>query len=531
MNNSWTSLDNCKYEILNILILNNESDNSLDVFVNKYSDNKEELCLEVNNILHGLVKDLEKGLGLFSEDKLLQVISLLHGYIKFLARIENESSFFVSKVHIEMFMQNLVRLAQFVDINNVKGVHEIATIHGSQKIFLLNAIFSNETMPIESKPVKYFRYLTNPKLVDNFNALCQTLGKMENFTLVVEYLSEELKNLDYFKREAMHILNQIILGNVDTENSETYASLIDIYLQSRTISSALMKTGQNIEATKINDHWNETLLAIEGFGYILAKNNNGTKHNITHILFYMISNISSSCSFGTAVLYFSLYDIAKGQGKNIKELLADNIEHLSRQLNLTLRQRTLSLPGIDTLLKLIINISYQKEKDNCIPNDIIDSITSLTLNLSLSEEGQILQILQLILVIVQGYQDNFDKTHAIIKEEDNDIGFITKLISKLEKERKIELEEIKKAEESLDNCEDITTEDNFETVMDNAVDTEKLEPNFDQKFLKICLDHVQHFVSMRAKPRWQLTALDIVISCLDLLAHTPEVRYFLFYTS
>ena len=130
MNNSWTSLDNCKYEILNILILNNESDNSLDVFVDKYSDNKEELCLEVNNILHGLVKDLEKGLGLFSEDKLLQVISLLHGYIKFLARIENESSFFVSKIHIEMLMQNLVRLAQFVDINNVKGVHEIATIHG-----------------------------------------------------------------------------------------------------------------------------------------------------------------------------------------------------------------------------------------------------------------------------------------------------------------------------------------------------------------------------------------------------------------
>ena len=155
----------------------------------------------------------------------------------------------------------------------------------------------------------------------------------------------------------------------------------------------------------------------------------------------------------------------------------------------------------------------------------------MTLNLSLSEEGQILQILQLILVIVQGYQDNSNKSRGKIEEKDNDIGFITRLISKLEKERKIELEEIKKAEESLDNCEDITTEDNFETVMDNAVDTEKLEPNFDQKFLKICLDHVQHFVSMRAKPRWQLTALDIVISCLDLLAHTPEVRYFLFYTS
>ena len=529
MNNSWTSLDNCKYEILNILILNTESDKSLDVFVQKHCENKEELCLEVNNILHGLVKDLEKGLGLYSADKLLQVICLLHGYIKFLARIENESSFFVSKIHIEMLMQNLVRLAQLEDINNSKGVHEIATIHGSHKILLLNLIFSNETVPSESKPVKHFRYLTNSKLVDNFNALCQTLGKMENVTLIVEYLTEELKNLDYFKREAMLILNQIVLGNDNIEKTEAYTNLIDIYIQTQRNSSAVVKPGENIDANKINDlHWNETLLAIEGLGFILAKDNIESKHIIPNILFYMISNVLSGCSFGTAVLYFALCDIAKGQGKKMEEVLADNVEHLSRQLNLTLRQRSLSLPGIDTMLKLIINISYQKENDVCIPNDIIDSITSLTLNLSLSEDGQVLQILQLILVIVQGYQDNFDKSHAKVKEKESDIGSITRLISKLEKERKIELEEIKKAEESLDHCEDMTTEDNFETVMDNAVDNDKLESNFDQKFLKICLDHVQHFVSMRAKPRWQLTALDIVISCLDLLAHTPEVyHYFL----
>jgi hypothetical protein len=355
------------------------------VFVQKHCENKEELCLEVNNILHGLVKDLEKGLGLYSADKLLQVICLLHGYIKFLARIENESSFFVSKIHIEMLMQNLVRLAQLEDISNSKGVHEIATIHGSHKILLLNSIFSNETVPSVSKPVKHFRYLTNPNLVDNFNALCKTLGKMENFTLVVEYLTEELKNLDYFKREAMLILNQIVLGNDNIENTEAYTNLIDIYLQTQRNSSAVVKPGQNIDANKINDlHWNETLLAIEGFGFILAKNNMESKHIIPNILFYMISNVLSSCSFGTTVLYFALYDIAKGQGKQIQEVLADHVEHLSRQLNLTLRQRSLSLPGIDTMLKLIINISYQKENDVCIPNDIIDSITSLTLNLTLS---------------------------------------------------------------------------------------------------------------------------------------------------
>jgi len=271
------------------------------------------------------------------------------------------------------------------------------------------------------------------------------------------------------------------------------------------------------------ESWNEILLAIEGLGVIVKSNGAKVEHMVPNILYFMISNVSSTCAFSTAVLYFALCDVATGYGLTIPEILADNVGHLSRQLNLTLRQRNLSPPGIDTLLKLIINVSYLQQLNSSIPNDIIDSMTSLTLNLSISEDIHVLEILKLIFVIVEGYKQNykkFDESKDDMKD-DMDEGLITRMIAQLEKDKKVEQDEMKRAEESIND--DVAQEnDKFEAVMEQQDDENKLEPNFDQIFLKICLDHVQHFVSMSAQPRWQLLALDIVTCCLDLLGTTPQ---------
>ena len=59
---------------------------------------------------------------------------------------------------------------------------------------------------------------------------------------------------------------------------------------------------------------------------------------------------------------------------------------------------------------------------------------------------------------------------------------------------------------------------------DEAYDTVETEAptelSLDQQFLKTVLDHARHFVSMAGKPAWQLSALESVTACLDLLAHT-----------
>jgi len=521
MKQCWLTLENCRYQILNILVINDvsgqPSEQALQYFVNKHGEDNVGLCLEINKIIHQINKDIEKDLTVLSTEKLEEKLCLLLGYIKFLANIEASSSFFVSKMHLDLLLQNLVSLSQFEHYSKSFGISEIETSNGLEKVPLLNVIFSKSNISSTSKPGKSFRYLKTKSSEKLFYSICQCLGKFESFGLVVDFLLERMNELDYFKKEAMLVLNNVILGACGKDVLDECLPVIQYYFETNNSSLAII--GQE-ERMIPSDQWSAILLAVEGLGYIVKVNGLRVKYHIPEILYFSISQLPSECSFSWSVLYFSLCDIAEGCGcHHIVDVIEDHLDHMSRQFNLNLRQRNLSAPGMQTLLSLVIKICLSKNNSS-VHQDVLDSINSLTLNLSMSEGGQVLHVLNLICVIVSAYKDTFEKSIKVDAEED-DTGFLTRIIQNLEDERQRELEEMNNIEESLQNEKDGEIEDTSE-LADDPDENVEIEARFDKIFLKTCLDHVQHFVSMSGKPKWQLKSLEIITICLELLAHTPE---------
>eukprot|EP00088_Acartia_fossae_P071095 TRINITY_DN9691_c0_g1_i3.p1 TRINITY_DN9691_c0_g1~~TRINITY_DN9691_c0_g1_i3.p1 ORF type:complete len:548 (+),score=83.61 TRINITY_DN9691_c0_g1_i3:173-1816(+) len=384
---------------------------------------------------------------------------------------------------------------------------------------LIEVLFSEPLQPQE-RPRNSFRHLTTKELQNIFNSLCHTLGQMESLTMIIDFLLDGIQQMKFFKKEAMHVLNQVILGIEDSPHKnevvQLFPSMIEEYLKQKPNRNVLLKANdKHVETAK--ESCLETLLAMEGLGYILKVGGHELTHYVPEILYFCISNTSPSYPYDNAVLYFALCDIATSCDLKLVDLLAQNVDHLSRSLNLSLRQRDLTQPGLETLLSLVIRFSYL-HSDPSIQHDIIDTITTMTLNLSQSEEGQVLQILRCIFVIVDAFKMNFQKVERDEPATDKTCD-LKQMIEKLEKEKKEMEEEMAKL--ALDEDDTSNHENDIDENMPEE-ETEKKELNFDQKFLKTCLDHVQHFVSMSAQPMWQLTALDIISCCLELLAGTPE---------
>ena len=62
------------------------------------SGETEDLVLQVNDKLTGLSKDIKHSLGLYSEKVLYEKLSLVSGYLNLLARLQDQATFFHSKV-------------------------------------------------------------------------------------------------------------------------------------------------------------------------------------------------------------------------------------------------------------------------------------------------------------------------------------------------------------------------------------------------------------------------------------------------
>ena len=65
------------------------------------------------------------------------------------------------------------------------------------------------------------------------------------------------------------------------------------------------------------------------------------------------------------------------------------------------------------------------------------------------------------------------------------------------------------------NKDDAEDEENEDACDPPEVKTEE------QRWLETVISHCHHYVSMTGQPRWQMTAITIVTSCLRLLSSSP----------
>ncbi len=164
------------------------------------------ISAEANRRLFELSQSLGQCLGLYEASRLEEILRLLSGYLRLLARLEKLSNdavlpmttttFFVSRVHLRTLVQNLIRVSEF----SAAGVGSVMAApmpggSGAEEFFdSVDFLFRPELyLSVGGRPAKTFRYLSG-RLAALVAEVAAVLGAARFYT-VAEYLMEGIREL------------------------------------------------------------------------------------------------------------------------------------------------------------------------------------------------------------------------------------------------------------------------------------------------------------------------------------------------
>lgn len=526
---SKVTLEPCFKGIVDIVItlsvddhqnISDDATSAINKLVKNLDENVVDLSSSINKNLYEKSEGLVRSLGLYENENLERSLSLVKGYLKFVRNSGCDSTFFHSQIRLRTLIQSLIKVSEIRDTSTI-------LIGGAEDFSNFEFLFKPEFYLTSSRPQKTFVHLKKPRLVQLIRDICEILGSSEAFSIVVQLLVEGMEELEHFKRETIWLLNKVVEGSKTNSGetvTETMKDVLNKYLTTEDVDrNAVCKVSKN--PIFISDEWTVGLLSAEGLGILCRILGDELKNDIPAVLLHLISTTNLANRLAAHVLYFALGDIASGCAKQIYQLLADNVDHLARDLNLMLRKWGDSSPGLPTLIRVVLKVSTKDQEQH----DLQDTMESLLNHLAVSSESKTLEILDVVKVFVFGVREKLEQHRKIqsdvVSDEKLDMeGSIANMILKLEKERADELDlDIKISECPGDGFH----RDNRENEDDDDIpedETEETKPPLtaDQKFLHLVISHCRHFISLSGQPSWQLSSLTTVTYCLDMLAITPH---------
>jgi len=527
LSTSKATLEPCFKDIVDIIVtlsvddhdeINSVAKSALTQLVESCEEeNVLSLASSINKNLYVISEGVGRSLGLYENEKLERSLSLLKGYLTFLRNFENESTFFLSQIHLRTLIQSLIKVSEIGESSSI-------LMGGAEDFSNFEFLFKPEYYLTSSRPQKTFIHLNKPRLVQLVEDVCFILGNSQAFYVVVQFLLEGIEELDHMKREAIWLLNKVTEGSRTNKQKTVTESLKNVMLKYLTVNDDLTARSVCKVSTSpvvINDDWTVGLLAIEGIGIVCNILGDTMCTDVPIVLLHLLSTTNLGNRLAAHVLYFALGDLAAGTDKQIYNMLADNVDHLSRDLNLMLRKWTNSSPGLPTLIRVVLKVSARDQEQY----DLQDTMESLLNHLAVSEELRTLEILNVVNVFVFGVKEKMVQGVLPIDEEGctEDIkGAVIRMILHLEEERHAE----KQLKIKLSECpsEGYHTEKPDAEDEDIEDETEEIKPQLtsEQKFLQLVISHCRHFISLSGQPAWQLSSLSTVSCCLDLLGSTPH---------
>jgi len=529
LTSSKVTLEPCFKGIVDIVItlsvddhpnISDDATSAISMLVENLSENVVDLSCSINKKLYEKSEGLVRSLGLYENENLERSLSLVKGYLNFVRNFGCDSTFFHSPIRLRTLIQSLIKVSEIGDTSTI-------LMGGAEDFSNFEFLFKPEFYLTSSRPRKTFVHLKKPRLVQLIRDICEILGSSEAFSIVVQLLIEGMEELEHFKRETIWLLNKVIEGTKNNSGetvNETLKDVLNKYLAVEDVTkNAVCKVSKN--PILISDEWTVCLLGAEGLGILCRILGDELKSDIPVVLQHLISTTNLANRLAAHVLYFALGDIASGYGTQIYQLLADNVDHLARDLNLMLRKWGDSSPGLPTLIRVVLKVSTKDQEQH----DLQDTMESLLNHLAVSSESKTLEILDVVKVFVFGVREKIEQQKKIKTDAVNDDmsameGSIANMILKLEKERADELD----LDMKISECPgDGFHRDNRDKEDDDDIpedDTEETKPPLtaDQKFLHLVISHCRHFISLTGQPSWQLSALTTVSYCLDMLATTPH---------
>merc|ERR1719480_330163 len=173
------------------------------------------------------------------------------------------------------------------------------------------------------------------------------------------------------------------------------------------------------------------------------------------------------------------------------------------------------------MIGMVMRISSREQK----MTELQDTIECLLKHLAVADEEATLQILVIVQEFVKGMARRMEDANvagAIENQvEDKRKGLIKKMILELEEERRKDealADELLKCPEDGFHKDKKTDEEGGDEEADSDPPEVKTD---EQRWLETVISHCRHYVSMTGQPRWQMTAITIVTSCLRLLSSSP----------
>jgi len=302
----------------------------------------------------------------------------------------------------------------------------------------------------------------------------------------------------------LFVFNNIISG-LDSpssgDNQEALREVLECYL-------GLVKKRDNEEL-------------IEGVGILCQKL--GDTADTGLVIGTLVSSVKTENEDIRNSLHHSLVAIADGRGLSVQNMMEDNLDLLYTDLNIKLRHKDcLSHFGVRMMIGMVMRTSSNDQK----MTELQDTIEYLLRHLAVAEEEATLQILVIVQEFVRGMSSRMESVNTAgaieNQKEDGRKGLISRMILELEEERR---KDEALAEEML-KCpeEGFHKDDNEEDAKDDETEDDSDPPEIktdEQRWLETVITHCRHYVSMTGQPRWQMTAITIVSTCLRLLSSSP----------
>ena len=201
---------------------------------------------------------------------------------------------------------------------------------------------------------------------------------------------------------------------------------------------------------------------------------------------------------------------------SISQLVSSHLELIGRQLTLSLRKfythtSSENTPkGLATLLKLFLKLQDENHKSL---NDVIKvMLRQLDVAWLSPKESQTDELLQIISIFVSCSNKKVDSIRESPKK-DQAKGKMTRFIQAWKYTKAIEAnldsDDVTCPQEGFhepssdENCDDAVPDENDETIVPERV-----------KFLRDTIEHCRHFISMVARPKWQLLSMQIVAEAI-----------------
>ena len=342
--------------------VNQDANRALTELVASFdADEKSIVVQHITTCLHEQERHLKKCLGLYREEGLERCLALLVGQLCLLSML---SDIPLAPVQLSAIVRGLAKAAEFEDDGPV-----LVNSGGLEDFDSLDFLFQPHLYLTCRRPSKSFRHLTSPRLIILISSVCKSLAKSDLYSLL-ELLIEGLQ-LESWRREVLWLLGRIVDGATDNEKRtiieseemvERLRRVLHVLLEDNAgVSSGAVQKLRSNGAVK-KEEWTPDLLSLECMGMVARALGPNLKHDLDPLLLHALHMTDITDRLAAHTLFFALQDISEGQATNIPTLLASNVPHLARDLNLALRKPGMrGKPGLGTLIRVVLRMAGEEQ--------------------------------------------------------------------------------------------------------------------------------------------------------------------------